>query len=202
MPQHVLFDADDVIQFTPGGWVAAIEPHVGARVDEFISGLGPIEAPSMIGAGEFLPALGERLVEFGSASTAATLHADAWCRIAVDEASLAVVQSVRRSGLGAHLGTNQGSDRAAYMRSVLKYDDHFDESFYSCEVGFAKPDPQFFVRVAQLLAADPDSILFIDDRADNMESARSVGLGGIHWRREDGHDVLIAALVAHGVLLT
>lgn len=197
--RHLLFDADDVIQFTPGGWHAALSPFVGDRVEEFIHGLGPIEAPSMVGAGEFLPALGERLAAFGVDAAPAQVHSDVWCRLAVDDASMQIVRTAREIGLGVHLGTNQGEDRAAYMRDELRYDEHFDTCFYSCEVGFAKPDPRFFVRIAQSLAADPHTILFIDDRADNVDSARSAGLAGIHWCIGDGHDELRAELAAHGV---
>jgi len=62
------------------------------------------------------------------------------------------------------------------MRKVLQYDRHFDEQFYSCELGVAKPDGAYFTAILDRLALSPDRVLFIDDNAKNVEAARAVGL--------------------------
>jgi putative hydrolase of the HAD superfamily len=64
----------------------------------------------------------------------------------------------------------------------------------------AKPDPGFFAAAASRIAAEPSSILFIDDSARNVEGARAAGLAAEQWELEQGHDVLLTLLASHGVV--
>jgi putative hydrolase of the HAD superfamily len=129
------------------------------------------------------------------------VYRDVWQRIEPDRDSLAVVRALRASGYGVHLATNQERHRAAHMRVALGYDALFDDSCYSCELGLAKPDPAFFAASAGRLAAEPASILFIDDSARNVEGARAAGLAAAQWELGQGHDVLLALLARHGVIV-
>ncbi len=129
------------------------------------------------------------------------VFAAVWLAIEVDPASRPLVEGLRSSGLGVHLGTNQERHRARHMRTVLGYDDLFDVSCYSCDLGAAKPDPAYFVEAVARVGDDAGSVLFIDDRADNVESARSVGLRAEQWHLDQGQDVLRGLLLAHGVRL-
>jgi putative hydrolase of the HAD superfamily len=100
-----------------------------------------------------------------------------------------------------HLGTNQQAGRAAYMRDELGYDDLFDESFYSCELGAAKPDPAFFCRVLDRLGAAAPEVLFVDDNEANVVAARECGLAAEHWHLDEGVDLLRDRLAGHGLTL-
>jgi putative hydrolase of the HAD superfamily len=53
---------------------------------------------------------------------------------------------------------------------------HFDRRFYSCRLQLAKPDPAVFELVLRRLAASPESVLFIDDRAENIQAAARLGV--------------------------
>jgi FMN phosphatase YigB (HAD superfamily)/fucose permease len=53
---------------------------------------------------------------------------------------------------------------------------HFDHRYYSCRLGAAKPDPQAFELVLADLGAQPEQVLFIDDRAENTRTARDLGM--------------------------
>ena len=52
----------------------------------------------------------------------------------------------------------------------------FDRCYYSCRLGAAKPDPRAFQIVLRDLGAQPDEVLFIDDRAENTAAARNLGM--------------------------
>lgn len=197
--RHVLFDADGVIQHLPGGWFAAMEPYVGERSREFLLRAWADEQPALAGDGDFLPVFAAVLLEYGVSTPAEEVYAAVWHRIEVVERSLEIVRAVRAQGLGVHLGTNQARTRAAYMRAELGYDELFDVSCYSCELGATKPDPRFFERAAALIGADPAEILFIDDNERNVEGARAAGMPAGRWVVDDGHAALIALLAGHGV---
>jgi putative hydrolase of the HAD superfamily len=53
-----------------------------------------------------------------------------------------------------------------------------DESVFSCEVGFAKPDPRIYTHTLQLLGAAAGESLFVDDVPENVEAARALGMAG------------------------
>jgi putative hydrolase of the HAD superfamily len=64
----------------------------------------------------------------------------------------------------------------------------------SFALGVAKPDRRFFARA--LAGAAPERVLFVDDRLDNVEAARELGIRAV---RCDGVDEARAILRAHGV---
>ena len=65
-------------------------------------------------------------------------------------------------------------------------------------MGLRKPDPEIFLRAASELGLRPDECLFIDDRANNCDGARQVGMRAVHF---DGDvPVLRAALARLGLL--
>jgi putative hydrolase of the HAD superfamily len=170
---HVLLDADGVLQRHPQPVVDLVRRVAGS------------------GASERLAA-GGRL--------ARALHERVWLTIAPDDAVLALVRELRAGGVRVHLATNQRRARATYMRDVLGYGDHFDETFYSADLGAEKPDPAYFRAVVELLGVEPGECLLVDDRAPNVRAAREVGLLAEQWTTRDGMPALRAALVRHGVL--
>lgn len=197
--RHVLFDADGVLQILPGGWYAAMEPYLGGRVQEFLHRTWKDEIPTLAGDGDYLSMLATTLVEFGVSEPVEAVYRDVWQRIERVEESFAIVESLRRNGYGVHLGTNQEQHRGDHMRTELRYDEIFDISCYSYDLGVAKPDPAFFAEAARRIGAEPSTILFIDDNAENIRGALTAGLEAIVWHVERGHNSLVLLLAEHGV---
>ena len=71
----------------------------------------------------------------------------------------------------------------------------FDAVVISCEVGLSKPDPRIFRLCLERLGLPAPDVLFVDDRADNVEGAAAVGLRTLQF---EGPDALarLQALVA------
>jgi len=57
----------------------------------------------------------------------------------------------------------------------------FDRRFYSCRLGLAKPDAAVYEAVLDDLGAAPQSVLFIDDRAENVLAAAALGLQAVRF---------------------
>jgi FMN phosphatase YigB (HAD superfamily) len=55
----------------------------------------------------------------------------------------------------------------------------FERVFTSADAGMRKPDLCFYKFVLGEIKADPTSVVFIDDRFENVLSARSLGINGI-----------------------
>jgi putative hydrolase of the HAD superfamily len=197
--RHVLFDADEVLQDLPGGWYAAMEPYLGDRAREFLHRTWKDELPMLAGHGDYLPLLAATLAEYGVETPVEVVYRDVWHRIVPSDKSFAIVEALRRNGYGEHLGTNQEKYRGGHMRTTLGYDELFDVSCYSYDLGVAKPAPAFFVEAARRIGADPASILFIDDNAVNVEGASSAGFAAERWELSQGHDALVALFARYGV---
>ena len=60
------------------------------------------------------------------------------------------------------------------------FDAYFDKAFYSCEIGLRKPDLECYDWVLQELSLKPESTLFIDDSAHNIEAANQSGMQTVH----------------------
>jgi 2-haloacid dehalogenase len=63
--------------------------------------------------------------------------------------------------------------------------------------GIAKPDPRIYRLAAERSGLDPSALLFVDDRADNVAAARSLGMAGVVFTDAAS---LRAELVALGLL--
>lgn len=197
--RHVLFDADGVLQELPGGWYAAMEPYLGVRTREFLHRTWDDELPALAGQGDYMPLLTALLLEYGVPEPCGAVFQAVWHRIERVERSFEIVEELRRRGYGVHLGTNQERHRAAHMRTTLGYDELFDTSCYSYDLGVAKPDPEFFREAARRMKARPSEVLFIDDSSRNVDGARAAGMRAEQWDHGQGHGVLLSLLARHGI---
>lgn len=197
--RHVLLDADGVLQTVPDDWREQVTGLLGPDPEPVMADVLVAEKPSLRGETDFLVDLAAVLERHAAPTTAEELYARTWARIEQVPGALALVGRLRAAGYGVHLGTNQHAQRAARMRTELGYDDLFDVSVYSCDLGVAKPDPAYFVRAAELVGADPAEICFVDDKEANVEAARGVGMAAVGWERHQGLALLERRLAAVGV---
>ena len=197
--RHLLLDADGVLQSVPGGWVAAVETFVGDGALEFLEQTWSDELPALRGEGDFLAEFTRAVERRGIDVDPGEFYRGVWNAIEVAPESVDLVYRLRAAGYGVHLGTNQERRRAAYMRTVLGYDDLFDVSCYSCDLGAVKPERAYFERALDRIGAPADHVLFIDDHAPNVAGARSAGLVAEQWDLSQGMPVLWSLLAAHGI---
>lgn len=203
MIRHVLLDADGVVQRVPGdGWRALVSRHVDERTEEFVAAVAALEKPMLTGEGDLPSALGPVLQQYGLDLDPEDFYSGVWLAIETLPESLALVRTLRAADLGVHLVTNQHPRRAAYMKQVLGYEDLFDSCFYSCDLGAAKPHPEFFARVVDRLAADPGELLFIDDSAANVDGARHSGVHAVTWHHDEGVETLRGRLAEHALRIS
>ena len=168
----VLWDCDGVLQHGIHGALAELVELVGP---EALRALVAEEHSALRGE-ESLRSCVSRLIEQLGLPVTADQVLPVWDRYELDADALSVLASVRAAGYPCYLATNQQDYRRDRMRSVSGYDALVDGSFYSCEMGVAKPDPEFFRHIVTALARSPHSLLFLDDLAENVRAARAEGL--------------------------
>ena len=119
--------------------------------------------------------------------------------VAMNPESIEIVRDLRKSGVPVYLATNQHEYRARYMSEVLGYADVFDGEFYSCRLGSKKPEQDYFHAVLRSLPYAPESLLFIDDRDQNVAAAKSVGIHGVEYELGEGVETLRGILRRYGL---
>jgi putative hydrolase of the HAD superfamily len=196
----MFIDADGVMQSTDDGWHDSLVGLLGDRgeVDgeRFISAIQHAERPTMDGRTDIDEAMRRVLDEF---SVVADVEAilDVWTKIQPHEDMVKAVLDLRRRGIQCVLTTNQQSRRARWMRDNLHFDEVFDEQFYSCELGFAKPDPAYFSTILDRLDLDPANVLFVDDTEVNVVGARETGIHAELFPRHGGEPALAEILTGY-----
>lgn len=194
--QAVLFDADGVLQQPVEGGRERLASLCGvpSRKEEFVTDFLSAEMPCLRGDADMSDTIAEVLKKWDSPFSvehAIDIHTKI---VEVNPESIEVVRVLRKSGMGVYLATNQHEYRARYMSEVFGYAEVFDGEFYSCRLGFMKPDVGYFHAVLESLPIPPERLLFIDDRAHNVAAARSVGIYGVEYEIGEGVERLWAAL--------
>lgn len=194
----ILFDADGVLQYPAGDYECVLRNLLGSRANEaeqFFTEMFRIERASLDGKGDFQENLVELLERWDllqGVEQVLTLST----QIKPSAAILSTISALRSRGVLCCLASNQQSYRARFMSKSLGYSNCFDKEFYSCDLGFVKPDPRYFESVLAELGKPPHTILFIDDQEANVVAARSVGLHGTVFSasHETGDQILRAIL--------
>lgn len=124
---------------------------------------------------------------------------DRWIDLASPriEGAIALQRALRAKGVPVFALTNFG--RYSWEEALPKMDflREFDRAYVSGEMGVIKPDPQIYAMVEQDCGLPPQSLLFTDDRADNITAAARRG-----WRTHqfETWQGWAARLVAEGLL--
>ncbi|MBB5362132.1 HAD family hydrolase [Deinococcus humi] len=77
---------------------------------------------------------------------------------------------------------NEGHDLNDHRIRTFGLHDFLLGFFTSCYLGVMKPSPTIYRIGLQLANVRPEEAVMIDDRAQNAEAARSVGMNAVHYR--------------------
>jgi len=104
--------------------------------------------------------------------------------IVPNEEMLDFVDSLKENGTKVAILSNMGLEHAAYIREV--YPRIFDGCtlHLSCEVGARKPTKLYY---QSFLIQNPhfSGAIFLDDRPENVETAKEFRLNAQHWRLDE-----------------
>ena len=91
-----------------------------------------------------------------------------------------LIHKLRSRGLFCVLCTNNERYRMEYLKSKYNLTDLFDEILASYEIGTCKPQQKMFDRI-KMISSPVRSILYFDDREENIERAKDSGLDAVHF---------------------
>lgn len=145
----------------------------------------------------FLRELGRKLHR---SDTTSDVLADAWCDLFDPWPEMeALAERVLDLGHPVHVLSNTDPLHFATLKARMPILGRATSLFLSYERGVRKPDPNYFRKFLARAGLAPEEALFVDDRAENVASARGIGLRA---HRHDGRiDELRNFLRAGGVAL-
>jgi len=111
--------------------------------------------------------------------------------------SIALLRVLRSKGMPVFALTNFGAETLDLADRHFGFLTEFDRRYVSAHMRMMKPDPEIYAAVEADSGLAPDSLLFTDDRPENIEAAVACGWNGHVF---DGPDGWAQALVSHGVL--
>jgi putative hydrolase of the HAD superfamily len=92
---------------------------------------------------------------------------------------LSLVRQLRANGLHLAVLSNMPFPLRDFLLSECAWMPHFDELTFSCELGLVKPDAAIYHHCLSRMGVAPERAAFIDDRSENVDAARTLGLFGI-----------------------
>ncbi len=111
--------------------------------------------------------------------------------------SVRLLRALRRAAVPVFSLTNFGIQTFEVGRREYPFLEEFDRAYVSGHMGVTKPDPQIYQMVEDDCGLPPDTLLFADDRPENIDAARARG-----WQTHlfDGPGPWAARLVSEGLL--
>ncbi|MCT4608941.1 MAG: HAD family phosphatase [Pelagimonas sp.] len=111
--------------------------------------------------------------------------------------SVRLLRAIRAKGIPVFALTNFGIDTWAIATPVYDFLNEFDHAYVSGHMGVIKPEARIYEMVEEHCGLPPESLLFADDRTDNIEAAQARGWKGHIFEGPQGW---ADCLVSHGVL--
>jgi len=90
------------------------------------------------------------------------------------------VQLKKDFGLRVAAISNEGRDLIEHRIKVANLKSFIDDFFISSFVGFQKPDRRIYHIALDVTQTLPRQSIFIDDRIENVNAAKELGIKGIH----------------------
>jgi putative hydrolase of the HAD superfamily len=103
-----------------------------------------------------------------------TIDVRSWTR--PNPVMLEWARRLREAGLKTAVLSNMPLPLREHLRCCAPWLPDFDHMTFSCDVRVCKPDPEIYRLCLEGLGVAPEEALFLDDRAENVEAARTVGM--------------------------
>ncbi len=101
-------------------------------------------------------------------------ESDLWTRPNPD--TLALAREVKAAGHKIAILSNMTFELLKILEGKFDWLGEFDVRVWSCEHGCAKPDESIYRTCVSGLGCEPGRALFLDDRVQNVEAARQIGI--------------------------
>lgn len=111
--------------------------------------------------------------------------------------SVHLLRALKAKGVPVFSLTNFGVESFDYAASIYAFLNEFDRSYVSGRMKVIKPAPRIYEMVEEDCKLPPETLLFADDRMDNISAAKGRGWQGHLFEGPEGW---AECLINHGLL--
>lgn len=133
--------------------------------------------PALVGKADLKELLKPKLADWGWKKSVDELL-EYWFNIehVIDEELIGAVKRLKARGIKCFVVTNQENYRARYIAEKMGFESLFDGFFASAQVGYKKPQVEFFRYILGRIELPGDEVLYFDDSPGYLEGAKSEGI--------------------------
>ena len=104
---------------------------------------------------------------------------DSWRNI--NEGTVSLMEDVKKAGYVLGILSNMPHDFLEWARGNLPVFSLPHVSLFSCEVSIIKPEQAIYSKLLSMLDMEGAEVAFFDDKPENIESARAMGIRAFLW---------------------
>jgi putative hydrolase of the HAD superfamily len=119
--------------------------------------------------------------EFTPAQIDSLIAADIAIWMRANPVMMEWVRALKSRSVKIAVLSNMPIEISSYMRQHAPWFGDFDYVCFSAEVQLAKPEAAIFHACLKVVQARPEECLFIDDREENVEAARALGMQALKF---------------------
>jgi len=93
-----------------------------------------------------------------------------------------VIKQLKKKGYKVDVLSNNNAIATDAITKHFKYNDLFDKTISSSDVGAQKPHPDSFNKMLAMINAGADEIVFVDDTPGNVEAAKKLGIKAVEFK--------------------
>jgi HAD superfamily hydrolase (TIGR01509 family) len=179
MVETILFDADGVVINSRKKYFSQrLIEELGVQSEASTTFVTNFLLPAMVGKADVKVGL-EQLISEARISMNVDQLLQFWWdgEKELNAEILETAKKLKQKGKKLYLASDQEKYRAEFIMNQMSLVEYFDGGFFSCDLHFAKHDPEFWQEIIkQLSPTPPNAMLFFDDDGKNVEVAKTAGL--------------------------
>ena len=195
----VVFDYGQVMCFPPDPKVLdRLAQRIGADREKFESLVWTLREEldrGTVTAREYYKKILSRLgvsMDDRSIDELVEMDFDSWKNINAGTVSL--MEDVKKAGYVLGILSNMPHEFLAWARKNVPVFSLPHVSLFSCEVSLVKPEEAIYTRLLSLLGLEGGEVVFFDDIANNIKSARTLGIEAFLWENPESARRVLSSL--------
>lgn len=128
-------------------------------------------------------AVAQKIAEFPEHEDLIRAYDERWEEMVTGpiQGSVDILMQLKNSGMPLYAITNFSREKWDIAQQVFPFLNVFDGVTVSADVKLLKPDPVIYQHFLKTYALDPSTLLFVDDRIENVQAARDCGFHAVQF---------------------
>ena len=92
-----------------------------------------------------------------------------------------ILEKLKKKGFKLGLLSGHTKEWTEFLEHKFNFEKYFDNILYSYQLGYTKPDIQFYKDIIEKMKVNPKDCIYLDDHKQYLEPAKELGMKIIHF---------------------